>query len=109
MKKRRARLGPLLDEVDFDSLEPKLKVINKSEVDESTRKIRQRIQQINAKLTEAEKDTLLSEAAKEDPDGYNCEKQILNITEVSFVEQVRCYNTTEEVCSMVSFDLLSFW
>ena len=44
----------------------------------------------------------LAEAAKEDPIGFNCEKQILNITEVSFVEQVRCYNTTEQVCSMVS-------
>ena len=44
----------------------------------------------------------LAEATKEDPIGFNCEKQILNITEVSFVEQVRCYNTTEQVCSMVN-------
>ena len=46
----------------------------------------------------------LAEATKEDPIGFNCEKQILNITEVSFVEQVRCYNTTEQVCSMVNID-----
>ena len=48
----------------------------------------------------------LAEAAKEDPIGFNCEKQILNITEVSFVEQVRCYNTTEQVCSMVNIKLI---
>ena len=49
----------------------------------------------------------LAEATKEDPIGFNCEKQILNITEVSFVEQVRCYNTTEQVCSMVNIDQIN--
>jgi len=99
-RSRKAKLGPSLDEVDFNYLEPQLKVLNKGQIDESTRQIRQRIEQINAKLTEAEKETLIAESNKEDPIGYNCDKQILNITEVTFVEQVRCYNTTEEVCSM---------
>ena len=49
----------------------------------------------------------LAEAAKEDPVGFKCEKQILNITEISFVEQVRCYNTTEQVCSMVNIDQIN--
>jgi len=97
---RQARLGPTLEEVDFNTLEPELKILKNEEVEDSTRQIRQRIEQINQKLSEAEKDTLLAEATKEDPIGFNCEKQILNITEVSFVEQVRCYNTTEQVCSM---------
>ena len=49
----------------------------------------------------------LAEATKEDPVGFKCEKQILNITEISFVEQVRCYNTTEQVCSMVNIDQIN--
>ena len=39
------------------------------------------------------------------PIGFECENQVLNIKEVEFVEQVRCYKTTEEVCSMVTL----FW
>lgn len=39
------------------------------------------------------------------PIGFECENQVLNIKEVEFVEQVRCYKTTEEVCSMVKL----FW
>ena len=66
-----------------------------------TKQIQQNIKEINAKLTQGEKEIILAEASKEDPVGYLCEKQILNLTEVSFVEQVHCYDTTEEVCSLV--------
>ena len=38
------------------------------------------------------------------PIGFECENQVLNIKEVEFVEQVRCYKTTEEVCSMVKLE-----
>ena len=69
----------------------------------STKQIQKKIEQINAKLTQGEKETILSEASKEDPVGFTCEKQILNITEVHFVEQVHCYDTTEEVCSLVNY------
>ena len=98
---RKPRLGPTLEEIDFNSLEPELKILKNGDIDLSTKQIQQKIDEINAKLTEGEKENLLVEVSKEDPVGYNCEKQILNITEVSFVEQVKCYNTTEEVCSLV--------
>ena len=98
---RQPRLGPSLDEVNLQSLEPKLRVLNKNQIDDSTRQIRNRIAQINAKLTESEKESILADAEKEDPTGFKCEKQILEIKEVTFVDQVRCYNTTEEVCAMV--------
>ena len=36
------------------------------------------------------------------PEGYMCENTIIEVKELQFTDQVRCYNTTEEVCSMVS-------
>ena len=99
--RRQPRIGPSLEEVDFNSLEPKLSILKKGDVEVSTKQIQKKIEQINAKLTQGEKETILSEASKEDPVGFTCEKQILNITEVHFVEQVHCYDTTEEVCSLV--------
>ena len=84
-------------------MEPKLKVLDKTEIEASTRQIRQRIEQINSKLTQEEENALIADSAKDDPEGYDCQKQILDITEVTFVEQVRCYNTTEEICAMVRF------
>ena len=98
---RQPRLGPSLGEVNSNSLKPQLKILSKSDIDASTKQIQQNIKEINAKLTQGEKETILAEASKEDPVGYLCEKQILNLTEVSFVEQVHCYDTTEEVCSLV--------
>ena len=32
--------------------------------------------------------------------GYICQNEIIDIKEVTFVDQVRCYNSSEEVCSM---------
>ena len=98
---RKPHLGHSLDEIDFNSLEPELKILKNEDIDLSTKQLQQRIDEINAKLTEGQKENLLVEVSKDDPAGYNCEKQILNITEVSFVDHVKCYNTTEEVCSLV--------
>ena len=100
---RQPRLGPSLEEVNSNSLKPQLKILSKSGIDASTKQIQRNIQEINAKLTQGEKETILAEASKEDPVGYLCEKQILNLTEVSFVEHVHCYDTTEEVCSLVNY------
>ena len=91
-------LGPTLNEVDFNSLEPRLNLLKKEDIDVFTQQIQQKIKELNAKLTQGE---VLTEASKEDPVGYVCQKQILNITEVHVVEKVHCYNTTEEVCSLV--------
>ena len=91
-------LGPTLNEVDFNSLEPRMNLLKKEDIDVFTQQIQQKIKELNAKLTQGE---ILTEASREDPVGYVCQKQILNITEVHFVEKVHCYNTTEEVCSLV--------
>ena len=99
---RKPRLGPTLNEIDFNQLQPELKVLNKEDIDVFTQQVQRKIDQINEQLSIGEKESILTEASKEDPIGYQCEKQILNITEVSFVEHVNCYTTTEEVCSLVS-------
>ena len=99
---RQPRLGPSLNEIDFNSLQPEMKILSKEDIDVSTKQIKQNIDQINNKLSFGEKETILAEASKEDPTGYVCEKQVFNISEVSFVEKIHCYNTTEEVCSLVS-------
>ena len=44
------------------------------------------------------------EADSMNPEGYMCENTIIEVKELQFTDQVRCYNTTEEVCSMVSFE-----
>ena len=98
---RQPRLGPTLGEVNLNSLQPQTNILDKANIKASTNRIQEKIEEINARLTQGEKETILAEASKEDPTGYVCEKQILNITEVSFVEQVKCYDTIEEVCSLV--------
>ena len=90
-----------MDEVDANSLAPRLQIIDKEHVNESTKRIERKIQEINDQLTRSEESTILSDASLEDPSGYYCEKQILNINEVSVVKDVFCYDTVEEVCSMV--------
>ena len=35
------------------------------------------------------------------PEGYSCENTIIEVKELKFTEQVRCYNTSEEICNMV--------
>ena len=101
MLQRQSRFGPLMDEVDANSLAPRLQILDKEHVNESTLRIERKIQEINDQLTRSEESTILSDASLEDPSGYYCEKQILNISEVSVVKDVFCYDTVEEVCSMV--------
>ena len=103
---RKPRLGPTLNEIDLNQLQPELKLLNKEDIDVFTQQVQRKIDQINEQLSIGEKESILTEASKEDPIGYQCEKQILNITEVSFVEHVNCYTTTEEVCSLVSSNYL---
>ena len=105
-RQRQPRLGTLLDEIDINSLEPTLKVLRKSDIEKSTNEIKQRIQQINERLSQAEKNEIILEADQMNPVGFECENQVLDVKEVIFVEQVRCYKTTEEVCSTVKYSFL---
>jgi len=106
--RRIPRFGPTLNEVDVHALEPQLRILEKTEIERETRKIKEEIEIINQRLTKEEEDTLIQDCDDEsDPVnqmdrmmGYDCECQLMKVKEVEFVEQVRCYNTTEEVCSM---------
>ena len=82
-------------------LEQKVNIWERKDVNQDTERIRRKIEQVNKRLTEEENDVLIGNAAEENPEGYDCENQIMEIKEVNFVDQVRCYNTTEEICSMV--------
>ena len=64
-----------------------------------TQEIKRQIAQINKRLSEKDKETLIMEADQDNPPGYECVNEVMEIKEVSFTDQIRCYNTTEEVCS----------
>ena len=83
-------------------LEPRLQVLKKEDVEVESREIRRHIDEINLRLTDVEKNEIMLEADKMDPVGYMCTNEIIEVKELQFTDQVRCYNTTEEVCSMVS-------
>ena len=68
-------------------------------IDASTQQIKQQIAQINKRLSEEDKAIMIMEADDDNPPGYDCTHEVMEIKEVSFTDQIRCYNTTEEVCS----------
>ena len=68
-------------------------------IDASTQQIKQQIAQINKRLSEEDKAIMIMEADHDNPPGYDCIHEVMEIKEVSFTDQIRCYNTTEEVCS----------
>ena len=106
---RQPRLGPTLGEVNLNSLQPQTNILDKANIKASTNRIQEKIEEINARLTQGEKETILAEASKEDPTGYVCEKQILNITEVSFVFQLQIFIFANVFKSTVCFlTLISF-
>lgn len=100
--KRTPRIGIPLDEIQNElELEPRINILERTKIDQATLQIRAQIEQVNNRLTQDEKDVLISNAEENDPEGYECENQVLEVKEISFVDQVLCYNTTEEICSMV--------
>ena len=82
-------------------LEPKLKALKNDEIQSSTREIKEEIEEINKKLSQKEKETILQEADADNPPGFTCVNTIIEVKELKYVDQVRCYNTSEEICSMV--------
>jgi len=91
-----------LIEIDnMQQIEPRLQVLRKEDIDNERRELRKHIDEINFRLSDAEKNEILIEADKMDPEGYMCKNEIIEVKELQFTDQVRCYNTTEEVCSMV--------
>ena len=59
IKRRIPRFGPTLNEVDLLALEPQLRILEKSEIERETRKIKEEIEIINQRLTKEEEDTLI--------------------------------------------------
>jgi len=74
---------------------------NEEAIKASTEKLRREIEKVNQRLSQDDKDTILQEADSDNPEGYECSNTVLEVKEVQFVDQVRCYNTSEEICSMV--------
>ena len=54
---------------DNELLQPQLQVLDKKEVEASSREIRRQIEEINERLTQGEKDTILQEADVDNPEG----------------------------------------
>ena len=81
--------------------EPKLTYIPRDELESATRQIRKEVEIINNTLTEEEKNELLTDVNNEDPMGYICDKSLMEIKELQYVDQLLCFNTTEEICYKV--------
>ena len=99
---RHPRFGDSLSTLDSNSLKPQIKAIDKKDIDKSEREIKEKIEELNSRLFEGHGNTLLTNPHNKDPNGYICEKQVLNVKEVSQVVAVNCYDSTEEVCELVS-------
>ena len=97
------RLGNLIGNVDFNSLKPRIKIIDSNHIEKSKNEIQQKIEELNTRLFDGDSNALLTDAHIADPPGFICERQIFNITEISHVVQVNCWDTTEEVCEMVRY------
>lgn len=91
----------LLNLNNVQNIEPRLKVLKKDDVEAESREIRKQIDEINARLSDGEKKEILIAADETNPDGYMCNNTIIEIKELQFTDQVRCYKEAEEVCSMV--------
>ena len=76
--------------------------IPRDELESATRQIRKEVEIINNTLTEEEKNELLTDVNNEDPMGYICDKSLMEIKELQYVDQLLCFNTTEEICYKVS-------
>ena len=96
------RFGNHLSDLDANSLKPQIKAIDKKDIDKSARDIQRKIEELNSRLFEGHGNTLFTNPYFKDPTGFICEKQVLNVKEVSQVVAVNCYDSTEEVCELVS-------
>ena len=86
-----------------EPLEPKLSFLSRDELKTTSRQIRREVEIINNTLSENDKIELLTDVNNEDPMGYICEKTLMEIKELQYVDQLLCFNTTEEICYKVSF------
>ena len=75
---------------------------NDDERKAETRRLQEEIDKINRALTEEEKNTVLMDPMDMDPMGYICSKEVLELNEITYLDQLLCFNTTEEQCYKVS-------
>ena len=83
----------------FNDFESKLKILRDDEVEQSTSELQRKIDQMNSKLDNSS--SLVRDSSSDDPLGYDCIMQNIEIEEIVTHEQITCYNTTEKTCSMV--------
>ena len=80
------------------------------ELKAETRRLQTEIDKINRALTEEEKNAVLLDPDDMDPMGYTCTKEVLELNEITYLDQLLCFNTTEEQCYKVLwFDLEFFF
>ena len=85
------------------NLRPRLRFLrNDDERKAETRRLQEEIDKINRALTEEEKNTVLMDPMDMDPMGYICSKEVLELNEITYLDQLLCFNTTEEQCYKVS-------
>ena len=83
-------------------MKPKLRYLNNDdELKAESRRIQNEIDKINRALTEDEKNAVLMDPDDMDPMGYDCTKEVLEINEITYLDQLLCFNTTEEQCYKV--------
>ena len=71
------------------------------ELKAETRRLQTEIDKINRALTEEEKNAVLLDPDDMDPMGYTCTKEVLELNEITYLDQLLCFNTTEEQCYKV--------
>ena len=78
------------------------------ELKSETRRLQHEIDKINRALTEEEKNAVLLDPDDMDPMGYTCTKEVLELNEITYLDQLLCFNTTEEQCYKVHYDFEFF-
>ena len=79
------------------------------ELKAETRRLQTEIDKINRALTEEEKNAVLLDPDDMDPMGYTCTKEVLELNEITYLDQLLCFNTTEEQCYKVLWFVLEFF
>ena len=93
----------------YRSFGNKLQYINHDEVQASALQIRKEIEELNRELFEKEvQNEILTDANTSDPMGYVCQKKIVHVKELQYLDKVVCTTTTGNLCYKVQ-NVLNFF
>ena len=86
----------------YRSFGNKLQYINHDEVQASALQIRKEIEELNRELFKKEvQNEILTDANTSDPMGYVCQKKIVHVKELQYLDKVVCTTTTGNLCYKV--------